>query len=93
MLTVPEDGQVDVYVTNMLGTVIGRLLQYFTAGRYSISYSPSSKGVSLVSARYESQVNTQKIIYIGPERGHCRLSRSGMEELNVTPKSSFSALS
>ncbi|MEI6574561.1 MAG: FISUMP domain-containing protein [Bacteroidota bacterium] len=88
----PAGGYVFLRITDISGSLILEMNQYFSAGSHVFRYYPSKPGISIISARYQSEVKSLKLIYTGSENRNNQLNYMGTQSAKPITKSVSSSL-
>lgn len=93
LLDVPSNGNVQLMVTDVSGSVIQEISQQFSKGTHLIRYNSSVPGINIVSARFESEVRSLKLISTVQKYSGNALDYIGLQGYMPPSKSSASTQS
>ena len=92
-LSLPSGSDVVLRVSDVTGRVLQEIKRNLPAGRHLFRYSPSVRGVNVISAICAQDSKSLKIIYLGQEKGSNALDYMGVENKPGIQKSVSSSLS
>lgn len=91
-LKLPVPGQVVMKITEISGKTLCEIDRNFSAGLHLFCYFPSKPGIYVVSARFESEVKSLKLISAGQGQGSNSLIYNGIRMEDKHPKYELSTL-
>ena len=90
-LSIPEQGQVNLMVTDMLGRIVYNWDMVFTAGQHTLLFTPGKETLYCLSSTWEGIRKSIKILHNGPGDAHgCSLVYVGSTSLEPEKKSQTS---
>jgi len=87
-LGIPEKGLVEVSVSDISGWETDNCKKYLEAGNHSFLVRPGNSSVYLITASYQGQTKTTKMIaWHRNPKGNCCISYNGLADLKMQVKS------
>ncbi|MCD4681570.1 MAG: T9SS type A sorting domain-containing protein, partial [Bacteroidales bacterium] len=91
-LNVPETGDVDIFIYNILGKVVATFSHYLSQGIHSFTFSSGSESMFFLTAIYKSEVKTHRMIGVNGDNNRQSVFRYNGILSDIPVKNSFSSI-